>query len=173
MIIVKENLTIDVTEFISLYRSDIDLKNRINHINYVQNTVDGVVNHTVNIDVKADWSPTDDSNLNAIFGQLVGYDLIEIVKRKYNGHRKEGTAYYNNTRAGFVVEYIQSGNSLDVLNKIQYLEDLWINVTTKVQQGDWQSAVIDFISIPLDEYFTQEIKDYHSSIMFEYINENY
>ncbi len=95
---------------------------------------------------------------------------LEEIKEAYKKYALDGCEYFDEVRAGLVLEYKAgvktSGEIFDIETRLE-------PVTMKLKAGDWMTANYVLSGIAIEGAFKQDFKDILTAYITNYISNNY
>lgn len=159
------NINIDsIREFTKKVKKESTIKDKVLSFEY------NYTNQYLKVKVSTTWTAANQTTLDTLLDNLVGYDVVIQLMDGYEIKEKDGKRYYNKKRSELVAKI----NNAEITSEDAFTIDTKLkNVKDSLRSGDWITAQTYLGSVVVEGAFTQVLKDEYDAEINDYITNNY
>lgn len=159
------NISIEsIREFTKKVKKESTIKDKVLSYEY------DYTNQYLKVKVSSTWTDANQTTLDTLLDNLVGYDVVVQLMDGYEIKEKDGKRYYNKKRSELVAKI----NSAEITSEDAFVIDTKLkDVKDSLRSGDWMTAQTYLTSTVVEGAYTQALKDEYNAEITDYITNNY
>lgn len=155
-----------IREFTKKVKKESSIKDKVLSFEY------NYTNQYLKVKVASDWTAANQTTLDNLLDNLVGYDVVIQLMDGYEIKEKDGKRYYNKKRSELVARIADPGDTLTSEGAFQ-IDTKLKSVKDSLRSGDWMTAQTYLGATTVEGFYTQELKDEFNLEITDYITNNY